>query len=80
MSSALSRNSGDQFPTPDESATSFLINLKQAAKSLPPGRSGRPAHVATLARWITSGSRGPNGETVRLRAIRMGGRWLTSAQ
>jgi hypothetical protein len=55
----------------------LLINLRQAANSIPGGRNGRPTHPATICRWITEGSPGPGGETVRLRAIRMGGRWLT---
>jgi hypothetical protein len=55
------------------------LSLNQAIKLLPPGRMGRPAHLATLVRWIKAGSRGPNGESVRLQAVRMGGRWLTTS-
>jgi hypothetical protein len=30
-------------------------------------------------RWITSGAKSPTGEVVRLEAVRLGGRWVTSA-
>jgi hypothetical protein len=54
--------------------TENLICLAQAAKLLPPGRRGKATHVSTLMRWINPGARG-----VRLEAVRLGGRWLTSA-
>jgi hypothetical protein len=56
------------------------LTLSQAAKSLPPGRNSRPVHLATILRWITTGTRSPNGETVRLQAVRMGCRWLTTRE
>lgn len=54
------------------------IPLTAAAKLIPPGRSGRRTHLSTLLRWINRGARGPGGTAIRLEAIRLGGRWLTS--
>jgi hypothetical protein len=48
-------------------------SLAAAAQLFPPGRAGRPTHVSTLVRWITRGVLG-----VRLEALRVGGRWMTS--
>jgi hypothetical protein len=52
-----------------------LVTLSQAARSLPPGRKGKPSHLATVQRWILHGVRG-----VRLEGVRLGGRWLTSRE
>jgi hypothetical protein len=62
----------------DDAASPTYLSLPQAARLLPPGRSGRPVHIATLIRWITNGTRTRDGRTVRLKAVRMGSRWLTS--
>jgi hypothetical protein len=56
-----------------------LLTLPQAAALLP-GRRGRPVSVASLTRWIQQGVRGPAGQRVRLEGVRLGGRWLTTAQ
>jgi hypothetical protein len=56
-----------------------IISLRQAARSLPPGRRGRPVTLSCLLRWVLSGVRTPTGR-VCLEAIRMGGRWLTSRE
>ena len=39
------------------------------------GRGGRPVHPATLTRWIQQGVRLPDGNRVKLRAVRIGSRW-----
>jgi hypothetical protein len=57
-----------------------LIGLRQAAQSLPPGRSDRPVNASTLFRWCRDGVRSPRGELVRLECCRLGGRWLTSLE
>jgi hypothetical protein len=51
------------------------ISLTEAAGLVPPGRRGRPTHLSTLLRWIKPGVRG-----VRLEAVRLGGRWVTSRE
>src|SRR5262249_38740448 len=61
-----------------DTAASPYITAPQVARSQPPGRLGRPVHASTIIRWILNGSRGPDGQIVRLKAVRMGGRWLTT--
>jgi hypothetical protein len=54
------------------------LALAQAAKRLPPSRSGRPVSADTIARWIQVGLRAPDGRRVRLHAVRLGGRWVVT--
>src|SRR5438128_2214980 len=51
------------------------ISLAEAAKSIPSGRGAKRTHISTVFRWI---SRGVSG--VRLEALRLGGRWVTSRE
>lgn len=60
--------------------TETLVPLHDACKLIPPGRNGRRTHLSTLLRWILKGSKGPEGQTVRLEGVRIGGRWLTSRE
>ena len=45
-----------------------LLSLADAAKSLPPRRGGKRAHISGLYRWTVSGCRG-----VILESIQVGG-------
>jgi hypothetical protein len=56
------------------------VSLAEATKWLPTGRNDSRPHVSTLLRWITSGAKGPDGSRVRLDAVRIGGRWVTSRE
>ena len=56
-------------------ATEKMLTPQEAARSLPPLREGKAMHPATITRWITEGLSG-----VKLEAIRVGNRWLTSAE
>jgi hypothetical protein len=49
------------------------LSLAQAAKFVPPTRQDKQVHVSTIVRWILHGVRG-----VRLEAVRVGGRWVTT--
>ena len=60
-------------------STEQLIALKDVAKRIP-GRGGRPTNFATIWRWIMKGSIAPGGNRVRLRAARIGGKWVTSIE
>jgi hypothetical protein len=60
--------------------TETCMSLTQVARQQPPGRGGRPVTLGCVLRWILDGARGPNGERVRLEAIRIGGRWVTSRE
>lgn len=57
-----------------------LISLAEAASRLPPGRSGKPVHFSCVLRWVTNGICGPDGQRIKLEAVRVGGRWLTSKE
>jgi hypothetical protein len=61
-------------------SSEFTISLTQAARLLPPGRRGRPVSLSCLLRWVLAGATGPSGERVRLEAVRLGGRWVTSRE
>jgi hypothetical protein len=56
------------------------LSLAQAARLLPTGRGGRPVTLSCLLRWVLRGARSPSGEIVRLGAVRLGGRWITSRE
>jgi hypothetical protein len=53
------------------------MSIDQVAKSLR-GTNGNPISFSTVWRWVLKGINGANGERVRLRAIRLGGRYLIS--
>src|SRR5262245_56351012 len=55
------------------------LSLSQAARRFPPFRENKPVAPSTVFRWIASGVRLPDGSRVRLEAVRLGGRWLTSS-
>jgi hypothetical protein len=52
--------------------------LAEATKLIPAGRNGKKCHLSTLIRWVEIGTPGPSGELVRLAALRLGGRWVTT--
>jgi hypothetical protein len=52
-----------------------VLSLAEATKYIPPSRNGRKTHLSTILRWVL---RGVNG--VRLEAVRLGGRWVTSKE
>jgi hypothetical protein len=57
-----------------------VLNLAQAAARLPGHRDNARLHPVTIQRWILAGIRAPGGRLVRLEAVRVGSRWLTSAE
>src|SRR5262245_29559667 len=52
-----------------------MLSLRDASRRIPPSRNGKPTHVSTLLRWILNGVKG-----VKLDAVRLGGRWVTSVE
>jgi hypothetical protein len=56
------------------------IPLEQATRLIPPARKGKRTHLSTLVRWIVDGARRPDGTRVQLEAVRLGGRWMTTAE
>jgi len=65
---------------PIDISNESIISLTEACRSLPAGRRGRPIHLSCILRWITQGSTAPDGRRVRLEAVRLGGRWITSRE
>jgi len=63
-----------------ELTTESTLSLSQAANLLPPGRGGARPTLGCVLRWILKGAKSPSGDLVRLEAIRLGGRWLTSRE
>jgi hypothetical protein len=55
-----------------------LISLSQAAARFPGHRGAERLHPATMTRWILRGVLAVDGRRVKLEAIRLGCRWLTS--
>lgn len=43
-----------------------------------PGSGTEHPHPATLVRWVTRGIEVPSGERIKLRAVRVGNRWMTT--
>ena len=67
-------------PEPQSLIRETLLSFAEAARKLPPFRAGRPVNPSTVFRWAFSGVRLPSGELLRLEAVRIGGRWLTSSE
>src|SRR5262245_66461341 len=57
-----------------------LIPVYDVPKYVPPSRSGRRLHRAAVWRWVSKGLPGPNEIRVRLEAVRIGRRWITSRE
>ncbi len=60
--------------------TEKTLRLQQVGKYLPPTRNGKHPTLSCVLRWILQGVKLPSGETVRLEAIRISGRWITSVE
>jgi hypothetical protein len=54
------------------------LSLSAAGRLFPGHRGGSSVDPSTVFRWVTKGARTPGGQTVKLEAVRVGGRWLTS--
>lgn len=55
-----------------------LITAAEVAARFPGARGAARLHPATVTRWILKGVRGPGGRRVRLEAVRVGSRWMTT--
>ena len=54
------------------------LSLSAAGRLFPGHRGGKSVDPSTVFRWVTKGTRAPNGVSVKLEAVRVGVRWLTS--
>jgi len=59
-----------------------LLSLSQAGRRFPRTRSGRSPHLTPSAvwRWVVDGVRAADGGRVKLDAVFVAGRWLTSIE
>ena len=57
-----------------------LVSLAKAGRSLPGHHGNAHVNPATVFRWVTKGCRAADGTVVRLEAVRVGSRWLTSRE
>jgi hypothetical protein len=62
-------------------ALNALLPFARITKLIEPSRSGKPVHVATIARWRDPGVRSRDGKTrIQLRCTRTPSGWRTSVQ
>ena len=61
-------------------ANETIITLAQVGDYLPAFRKQARVSISCALRWVLDGVRLPAGEAVRLEAVRLGGRWLTSVE
>jgi hypothetical protein len=61
-------------------STETVFSLREAAKVLPPARRGRPVSFQCVLRWVLDGTRAADGQLIKLEALRLGARWVTSRQ
>lgn len=61
-------------------ATTDYKKLNYYLTRIPGHRRGKPCHLTTLVRWVTKGIKTPTGEVVRLRAVRLGAKWVCTDQ
>lgn len=52
--------------------------LAQLAKRVPRTRQGKPVTLSCILRWVLDGARGPDGRRIKLEAVRLAGRWVSS--
>ena len=53
-----------------------LLTVSQICRALPGARDNKAANPSTVTRWILKGCPARNGERIKLKATRCGGRWL----
>ena len=73
--STLLNQSQSSQPARDGVLGETTIYLIDVPDHLPTGHKGRRTHPSTCLRWVLRGVRG-----VRLEAVRLGGRWVTSLE
>jgi hypothetical protein len=54
------------------------LSLSAAGRLFPGHRGGEAVDPSTVFRWVVKGTRTAGGSVVKLEAVRVGGRWLTS--
>lgn len=57
-----------------------LISIAEASRKFPNHRGVGTIRTTTIWRWINRGIRLPDGSILKLEALRVAGRWLTSTE
>jgi hypothetical protein len=57
-----------------------IVSIHEAAAVFPGRRPGKKLNFRTLWRWIIKGIHAADGQIVRLEAVRLGARWVTSRE
>jgi hypothetical protein len=57
-----------------------IVSIREGAALYPGRRHGKKLNFSTLWRWIINGIRAADGQVVRLEAVRLGARWVTSRE
>ena len=57
-----------------------VVTLSEATNHLPKLRGGKKLHLSTVLRWILAGKKAPDGSTVRLERVKVGGTTCTSLE
>lgn len=59
-----------------------VVSLAQVGRRFPKSRRGKSAHLTPSAvwRWVVHGISAGNGQRIRLEAVFVAGRWLTSLE
>jgi hypothetical protein len=56
------------------------LKLSEIGDHLPPGRRGKRLSLSAALRWVLDGVRLPDGRRVRLEAVRVSGKWISSLE
>jgi hypothetical protein len=54
------------------------LTLNALCRILPPRDNGHRPNPKTVLRWITKGVNAPDGQVIRLAAVRVGSKWITT--
>ena len=60
--------------------TETTISLADATRLVPPGRGGKPLPFKYCFALGSAAREAPDGQLVRLQAVRLGGKWVTSRE
>lgn len=63
-----------------QSQSQQLVPFKTVAEWVPPARNGKKTYVSTIQRWAVNGQRRFDGKIIRLWAMRLGNRWVTTRE
>jgi hypothetical protein len=56
------------------------LRLREIGQYLPTGRRGKRLSLSAALRWVLDGVRLPDGQRLKLEAVRVGNKWITSLE